>query len=320
MNPSDLRTSLYDSMGDFTESAIRAWVRLTGRSVLKAEAPWLRCPMGPAGRIGVSLYSLVEEQEGLQILSSADSGLVDDFDSLKSSDFDPESIDPEIRRFYEHTSRYSFEAWSEAGALSRIFLWFLVSFVSRRMDQLNFPVSSLEMAEGMTSEVIVLVDPRTGRRVYTGWLRRFALSGRVIYAGLYSIEVPGGYPYPCVKVSFPLPLGSSTVFLRPEAQPDASLKLNSSGSRFGDPGFYRMVDVDSSLWKVRYLRTLRELFHVFIDRQGTLRAEHTVHFVGLRVLRLRYKIDRIVRDVQAIVEPSLEDGDLGHRGPPRDLD
>src|SRR5438270_386540 len=83
--------------------------------------------------------------------------------------------------------------------------------------------------------------------------------------------------------------GSSTVFLRPEAQPDGSFKLISSGSRFGDPGLYRMVQVDADHWRVRYLHTLRELFHVYVDKQGTLRTEHTVRFLGFAPLRLHYR-------------------------------
>jgi hypothetical protein len=121
-----------------------------------------------------------------------------------------------------------------------------------------------------------------GQRAYTGWLRRLTPSDRVIYTGLYSIEKPPGYPHPCVKVSFPLPLGSSTVFLRPEGQPDGSFKLISSGAQFGDPGFCRMVETDAAQWRVRYLRTLREVFHVYVDRLGTLRTDHTVRFLGDR--------------------------------------
>jgi hypothetical protein len=129
--------------------------------------------------------------------------------------------------------------------------------------------------------------------LYTGWLRRLVASGRVIYTGLYSVQRPADYPDPCVKVSFPLPFGSSTVFLRPEAQPDGSFKLISSGSRFGDTGFYRMVEVDREHWRVRYLRTLREHFHVYVDKQGTLRTNHTVRFLGLTPLRLHYKLERV---------------------------
>jgi hypothetical protein len=155
----------------------------------------------------------------------------------------------------------------------------------------------------MTSDSLPMVRG-DGQRGYTGWLRRLASSDRVIYTGLYSVERPAGHPNPCVKVSFPLPHGSATVFLRPEAQPDGSFKLISSGSRFGGPGFYRMVEVDAEHWRVRYIRTLREFFHVYVDRQGTLRTEHTVRFLGLTVLRLHYKLERVaVQSVPAVAAP-----------------
>ncbi len=160
------------------------------------------------------------------------------------------------------------------------------------MEQLNFPVSSLELAGGMSSEILPMLRA-DGQRVYTGWLRRFATTGQVLYTGLYAIQQPSHYANPCVKVSFPVPYGSSTVFLRPEAQPDGSLKLISSGTRFGEPGFYRMIALDATSWSVRYLRTLREIFHVYVDRQGTLRTDHTVHFLGLTPLRLHYKLERM---------------------------
>jgi hypothetical protein len=282
---------LTETIGRVTAAGIRQWVRLTGKRVARQEAGWLDCPMGPPGRIGAEFYNYLAQREGLTIQPAPDAGLLPSFDALRGPDFDPDKVRPEVRDFYEHTSCYRLEAWSEAALSSRFFLWALTRFVSRRMDQLNFPVSSLELAGGMTSDVLPMV--RGGaQRVYTGWLRRLVTGDRVIYTGLYSVEQPPGCANPCVKVSFPLPFGSSTVFLRPEVQPDGSFKLISSGSRFGDPGFYRMVEADAAHWHVRYIRTLREFFHVYVDRQGTLRTDHTVRFLGLTPLRLHYKLER----------------------------
>jgi hypothetical protein len=283
---------LYETIGRLAEKSIRLWVRLTGKRVARASAPWLDCPMGPLGRIGEDIYTHLARQHGLHFEPAADAGLLPAFAALAGPHFDPEKVHPRIRDFYEHTGSYRLEAWSEAGLAGRFFLWLLVTFVSRRMDQLNFPVSSLELAGGMSSEVLPLVDA-TGRHLYTGWLRRLSGARRIIYAGLYSSERPPGYEGPCVKVSFPLPLGSATVFLKPEAEPDGSFRLISSGGGFGQPGFYRMVEVSAEHWKVRYIRTLREFFHVYVDEAGTLRTEHTVRFLGVTVLRLLYKMERI---------------------------
>jgi hypothetical protein len=158
---------LGNAIGAVTAAGIRLWVRLTGRRVARQDAPWLQCPMGPRGRIGAEFYENLAHRDELRIQAAPDSGLLTDFDALKGDGFDPAAVHPAVRDFYEHTSRYHLEAWSEAGLLSRFFLWGLTTFVSRRMDQLNFPVSSLELAGGMTSTILPMVDA-AGQRVYTG--------------------------------------------------------------------------------------------------------------------------------------------------------
>jgi hypothetical protein len=290
--------ALTRAIGGVTAAGIRTGVRLTGRRVAKRDAPWLDCPMGPRGRIGGEFYTRLAEAQRLTIRPAAGQGLLPDFGALRGANFDPDRVRPEVRDFYEQTSCYRLEARSEAPVFTRFFLWALTKFVSRPMDQLNFPVSSLELAGGMTSEILPMFS-ESGERVYTGWFRRLA-AGRVIYTGLYSTGRPGSYSDPCVKVSFPLPLGSATVFLRPEAQPDGSFKLISSGSRFGDPGFYRMVEAGPDHWRVRYIRSLREYFHVYLDNQGVLRTTHVVRFLGLTVLRLHYKLERIRPDAAVV--------------------
>ena len=284
--------SFFRLTGSLIAKCIRAWVRVTGKRVRKDEAPWLACPMGPRGQIGVEFYATLAEREQLTIEKSPEAGLLPDFDVLGRDGFDPSQVQPAVRDFYEHTARFRLEAWSEAPILTRFFLWGLTRFVSRQMDQLNFPVSSLELAGGMSSEVLPMVN-EDGRRVYTGWSRCLVKSKQVNYTGLYSTERPGGEGVPCVKVSFPLPLGSATVYLKPEVDSDGSFRLISSGRRFGDPGFYRMVEIDEDHWKVRYIRTLREFFHVYVDEQGTLRTDHIVKFLGLTTLRLHYRLEEI---------------------------
>ena len=285
-----LGSGFRNAVGALLEQGIRLWVCLTGKALNPSEAPWLNSPIGFPGRIGNEFYDQLAEREGLKIGKSTEAGLLPSFDLLKGPNFDPTLVRPEIRDFYEHTARFHLEAWSEAGLVSSIFLWGLVTFVSRRMDQLNFPLSPLELSAGMKSEVIELDDRQTGKRIYTGWLRTMVATGKIIYAGLYSTTTPEGYPGPCVKVSFPVPQGSSTVILRPQADADGSFRLISRNTRFGGPGFYRIVELESGRWRVRYIRTLHEIFHVYMDADGVLRTDHNIHFLGLTVLRLHYKI------------------------------
>lgn len=51
-----------------------------------------------------------------------------------------------------------------------------------------------------------------------------------------------------------------------------------------------MVEAGSDHWKVRYIRTLREHFHVYVDQQGVLRTDHLVRFLCLTVIRLHYNM------------------------------
>jgi len=283
------------------EGGIHLWVRLTGRLVRKSEAPWLTTPLGGRERIGRSIYERVAQAEGLEIRTPPHAGLLENFNLLRGPNFDPDAVHPDIRHFYEHAAEYQLDVWSEVSLIGRFFLWLLVEFISRRMDQLNFPISSLEVAKGMTSEVVQLVEPASGRIVNTGWLRRLKSSGRVIYAGLYSTTQMPDEAGPCVKVTFPC-RGSANVYLNPTAHPDGSFGLESSGSAFGRSGFYRMIDGGPDHYIVRHVRSLRELFHVYVDAEGVLRTDHFVFFLGLAIIRLHYKMTRI-----SVAHPSTQD-------------
>jgi hypothetical protein len=274
------------------EGGIHLWVRLTGRLVRKSEAAWLAGPLGGRERIGTEIYERVAQADGLLIRTPRNAGLLENFNVLRGPNFNPDAVHPDIRHFYEHAAEYQLDVWSEVSLTGRFFLWLLVEFISRRMDQLNFPLSSLEVSKGMTSEVVQLVDPVSGRVVNTGWLRRLKSSGRVIYAGLYSPTQLPDEAGPCVKVTFPC-RGSANVYLAPIAHPDGSFGLVSSGSAFGRTGFYRMIDGGPGHYIVRHVRTLRELFHVYVDAEGVLRTDHTVFFLGLTIIRLHYKITRV---------------------------
>lgn len=284
-----LRGVVYAALGYLLQRCIEWLVRLTGRRVLKADAPWLNCVIGKPGKIGTEVYRQIAEEEKLELRMPEDAGLIPDFSVLCGPGFEPDKIHPRIRHFYEHTAAYHLEVWSEVYFAGKFVLWLLVEFISRQMDQLNFPISSLEVANGMTSEIVQLKEPITGRLVHTGWLRRFRSTGKVIYAGLYSTTTMPGEENPCVKVTFPC-YGSSSVYLRPCAHADGSFGLVSTGAAFGRAGFYRILESGKDAWRVRNFKTLHEIFRVYVDEEGVLRTDHTITFVGLTILRLHYKM------------------------------
>jgi len=273
------------------QKCIEWLVVVTGRRTSKAEAPWLDCVIGREGQVFTSIYQQIAKDERLELTWPEGAGLIPDFSALNGPGFQADAVNPSIRHFYEHTAEYHLEVWSEVYFAGKFVLWLLVEFISRQMDQLNFPISSLEVAKGMTSEVAQLRDPQTGQLKHTGWLRRFRSTGKVIYAGLYSTTKLPGEDNPCVKVTFPC-YGSSSVYLRPEVNADGSFGLRSDGRAFGRAGFYRVLESGQDAWRVRNFRTLHELFHVYVDEDGVLRTDHTIRFMGLTILRLHYKMTR----------------------------
>lgn len=92
-----------------------------------------------------------------------------------------------------------------------------------------------------------------------------------------------------MKVTFPC-YGSSSVYLRPVAHADGSFGLISTGAAFGKSGFYRLVEAGPDAYPVRAFTTLYEIFHVYVDEEGVLRTDHEIHFIGLTILRLHYKM------------------------------
>jgi len=284
---------VHSALGALLAGGIEQLVKLTGRSIRPGEEPWLACFLGDAGRIGTGIYQRIADREHLELRTPANAGLIPDFERLRGPGFDPDRVHPRIRHFYEHAAAYHLEVWSEVYLPGRFFLWLLVEFLSTKMDQLNFPISSLEVAKGMSSEVVELVDRASGQLRYTGWLRRLKSSGRVIYAGIYSVCRVPNEADPCVKVTFPC-RGSANVYLRPLAHRDGSFGLDSSGSQWGGSGFYRIVASGGSDWRVRNFKSLHELFHVYVDQDGVLRCDHKISFVGVTILRLHYKMTETI--------------------------
>ena len=264
-------------------------VWLFGRRTSFREAPWLRGPLG-SEYIGDQPYEECARDEGLLVeRNSQEGGLIDDFGRMRGKSFDPSQIHEQVRHFYENTARYRMDVWAQSYFPSNIALWLLVSTISRKVNQLNFPVRALDTAKGMTSE-IVLLNTSDGHRKYTGWFRKILGTDRVIYTGFYMLgEVPK-HDSLCVKVVFPMPDGNATVILKPCMGTAGELLLTSDGNGFGDVGFYRIQN-RNNVMRVWRIHSLREKFRVYVDDEGILRCDHSVRFLGLPVISLHYRIE-----------------------------
>jgi len=239
----------------------------------------------------MDFYAAWAKEQGLELVrEGGPRGLVQDFGELEGSSQELGSVGKGVKQFYEQTSEYELDAWSEWCGLFRPFGRALAVLFSRRLQQLNVPLSSLDTSGGIRSEVIQLRDPRSGRIVQTAWVRELLGPKQVLYVGSYSICRVPGYPNPCVKVVFPLPNGNAIVIMKPEAYRDGSFSVTSSGKEFGDPGFYFVVhDRDGFAW-ARYLRSLRETIRVYGAERDAVRADHVLQIWGVPFLRLHYRL------------------------------
>jgi hypothetical protein len=270
---------------------IAALIRIFGRIVRVEDAPWLAGPIG-SDYIGDRPYEEVAAGEDLELVRrSASGGLVSDFTALDSPGFRVDGLRAEIRHFYEHTAAYRMDVWSETFFPGKIGLWLMVTTISRKVNQLNFPLRALATAKGMDSEIVLLKD-RSGAVRYAGWYRRLVEAGRTIYTGFYMTTRVPHCETPCVKVVFPMPAGNATVILRPSLERDGGLRLSSRGARFGDAGFYRVRKLDRDRLLVWRVSTLHEEFRVYVDDASVLRCDHTVKFMGMPVLHLHYRIEQ----------------------------
>jgi len=266
-------------------------IRVFGRRVTQAQAPWLWGPFG-GDYIGDKPYEECGAREGLTVTRRASAGgLIQDFSALDGAGFGAADVHPKVRDFYEHTAEFRMDVWAETRFPASLGLWLLVTTISRKVNQLNFPLRALDTARGMESEIVLLSEPAGSVR-YAGWYRRLSDSGRVIYTGFYMTERVPGCARPCVKVVFPMPEGNATVVLRPSIDERGDFRLSSEGAGFGDAGFYRLQRSRDGKVRAWRIATLKELFRVYVDESGTLRCDHSVRFWGMPVLNLHYRIER----------------------------
>lgn len=283
---------LGERRGYASDWTTQRWVQLTGKRISLGEHEWLGGPSGSPRGIGPRFFDELAVREGLELRRDArPRGLIADFTLLAAPDFDPLAVHPDVRAFYEETSRYETDVWSRWTGVFGPFGKFLALLFSRRLQQMNVPLSPLDTSLGIRSEVVLVTSADNGERLYAAWNRQLLGSGDVLYAAAYShCEIPGREG-PCVKVVFPLPNGNATVFMRPEAHPDGTFVLISSGRQFGDPGFYFTVQAGGDQVWARYLPSLRETIHAY-PSEGGVRADHRMTLWGLQFLHLHYRLRR----------------------------
>ena len=263
------------------------WVIIRGRRIDADQVPWLIGPFGQIGGIGEAFVHQLAEKEGL-LIERQSNGLIPSIDELNLSASDRARLSKEVIDFYESTADFELRFSVDWNPVFRRFGILTKKLFSNRINQLNIPTQDLEGSESLKSEIIALTEPKTNRRRYTIWLRTMASSGQVIYSGVYgTCTLPSGRT--CVKAVFPLPNGNATVLMTPSVGANGDLILDSSGEKFGDAGFYFLLEDSRGKFWAQFIKTFRDRL-VVRPKSDHIMAEQTLTLWNRRVVTFSYTI------------------------------
>jgi hypothetical protein len=226
---------------------------------------------------------------GRYVAAAPDVGIVASVDELAGPEFDPAAIDPRVREFYEHTTRFTLDIEPEWRLWVRPGYLLYRTLVARPLGQANVPMNQRETQRGIRSRIDTITRPGSDAVMVRGWIRSFTDTDEPIYVGIYTTYRHGDRGY--VSVGFPLPQASFTATLLPRARPGGGLVLT---SRSGDdqPGHYlAYIDPATRDLTVLAVRGFAEQLDVYV-RDGEPRAEHAFAVFGLPFLVLHYRMCR----------------------------
>ncbi|MFN6944272.1 MAG: hypothetical protein ACK4ND_04955 [Cytophagaceae bacterium] len=284
-----IRTRLAYPGQKFQDWFTQQWAIFWGKRIEPETMPWLMGPFGKPGVIADDFVNKIAEEEGLIIERNTTShGLIFSIKELKLSDAESARLSQKVIDFYETTGLYNLTFSVKWNPLFKIFGKLTKYLFSNRLEQLNIPTNKVEGSQQINSEIITLSDPKSGQVKYTVWYRTFQATGQVLYSGVYTTcTLPSGKA--CVKAVFPLPNGNATVIMSPSVGPNGELRLDASGKKFGDPGFYFLLnDSKGDFWS-QYISSFRDQLNVCCH-EGNIIAEQTLTLWHCRVLRFNYEI------------------------------
>ncbi len=267
-----------------------AQVSLLAERVRAEELPFV-VPLEARSRyVGTSyVRELAGVLGGRYVADAPDVGIVASVDELAGPQFDPAGIDPRVREFYEHTTRFTLDI------VPRWRLWVRPGYllyrtaVARPLGQANVPMNQRETQRGIRSRIDTITSADAGVIAIRGWIRSFADTDEPIYVGIYTTYRHGGRGY--VSVGFPLPQASFTATLLPRARAGGGLVLTSR-SDLDQPGHYlAYIDPATRELTVLAIQGFAEQLDVYVQ-DGELRAEHAFSIFGLPFLVLHYVMHR----------------------------
>jgi hypothetical protein len=265
-------------------------VSLLAEQVAPDELPFV-VPLAARSRhVGTGyIRQLAEAVGGTYVADAPDTGIVASLDELAGPDFEPTDIDPRVRDFYEHTTRFALDIVPEWRIWVRPGYLLYRTVVARPLGQASVPMNQREAQRGIRSRIDTITSTPGGAVSVRGWIRSFADDDEPIYVGIYTTYRHEGRGY--VSVGFPLPQASFTATLRPRTRPGGGLTLTSSADDDQAGHYLTYVDPDSGELTALAVHGFAEHLDVHVE-QGELRAEHAFSVFGFPFLVLHYRIER----------------------------
>ena len=266
-----------------------AQVSLLAERVSAADLPFVVPRPARSRYVGTGyVRELAEELGAGYTADNQETGIVASLDALAGPGFEPAQVDPLVREFYEHTTRFALDIVPQWRMWVRPGYLLYRTAVARPLGQASIPMNQREAQRGIRSRIDTLtgVDGTVSVR---GWIRSFADDDEPIMVGIYTTYTHQGSGY--VSVGFPVPEGSFTATLFPRSRPDRGLTLTSRVDD-GQAGHYlTYVDPSADELTVLAVNGFEEQLDVFVE-DGVLRAEHAFWVFGFPFLTLHYRIER----------------------------
>jgi hypothetical protein len=265
-----------------------AQVSLLAERVPAEDLPFVVPREARSRYVGTGYVRQLAEQLGGSYLADApDAGIVASLEELAGPDFDPTEVDPRVREFYEHTTRFRLDIIPQWRLWVRPGYLLYRTILARPLGQANVPMNQRETQRGIRSRIDTITLPDHDAVAVRGWIRSFTDTDEPIYVGIYTTYRHAGRGY--VSVGFPVPHGSFTATLLPRARPGGGLVLTSR-SDLDHPGHYlAYIDPTSRELTALAVHGFAEQLDVYVDGDQ-LRAEHAFWVFGFPFLVLHYRM------------------------------
>jgi hypothetical protein len=266
-----------------------AQLSLLAERVSAADLPFVVPRPARTSYVGTAYVRDLANELGARYIADAqETGIVASLDALAGPGFNPGEVDPVVREFYEHTTRFALDIiprwrlWVRPGYL------LYRTLVARPLGQASVPMNQREAQRGIRSRIdtVTGVDGTVSVR---GWIRSFADDDEPIMVGIYTTYIHRGSGY--VSVGFPVPEGSFTATLLPRSRPDRGLTLTSRVHDSQAGHYLTYIDPATDELTALVVHGFEEQLDVFIE-DGVLRAEHAFWVFGYPFLTLHYRIKR----------------------------